>query len=274
MITGSSTGTVDVMHSTGDVMASLMLKEVLASCSANILMTQDGIDKIGGITAFSETCDSLIHPLRFALAASDLTEGECDSRGKEETTAVEEPPPAKVKGKKASQTEKSIKDTSDHQGSSSKPTSDPKVKSVVAVLEYWPSTTPPLSAVAINSNTPTSANSDVGGLRRRSASSAVATVGDGSNLTTPERGGGVGSRKRSLTSPAPIGGASARLSLVCAGLVEGAAAITRLTLSPDGRWLGLSGADGHFTMHTLPPRPKVLLLLFKLLYSHLMLCSL
>jgi hypothetical protein len=48
MITGSSTGTVDVMHSTGDVMASLMLKEVLASCSANILMTQDGIDKIGG----------------------------------------------------------------------------------------------------------------------------------------------------------------------------------------------------------------------------------
>jgi hypothetical protein len=264
-------------------------------------MSQETIDMLGGITAFSEASDSRTHPLRFVLAMADYTENENGTKHEvKETTeaepvaAVEEKKPAgKGKGGGGGGGKKNAGKGVEIEPPPPPPT--PKVKSMVAVFEYWPPTPAALAAASANAASSQAAPSlgDQGnmggsgsgggaasgsggaggsgssgsGMRRRSITgpSPLTLAGaDGYVVATPERSNSTSSRKRSLSSPAQPAintkggaGGSARLSLTCAGMIEGESPVSRLTLSPDGRWLGLSGADGSFTMHALPARPKV-----------------
>jgi hypothetical protein len=287
---------VFVVFLSGDIMASISVKEVLSLSSGNILMSQETIDMLGGITAFSEASDSRTHPLRFVLAMADYTENENGTKHEvKETTeaepvaAVEEKKPA-GKGKGGGGGKKNAGKGVEVEPPPPPPT--PKVKSMVAVFEYWPPTPAALAAASANAassqavpslgdqsnmggsggaasgSSGTGASASGGsGMRRRSITgpSPLTLAGaDGYVVATPERSNSTSSRKRSLSSPAQPAintkggaGGSARLSLTCAGMIEGESPVSRLTLSPDGRWLGLSGADGSFTMHALPARPKV-----------------
>ncbi len=228
MLTGSSSGHVSVVDSSGAVISSLFVGEVLANAAVA------GIDPLllsgkgRGITALSNVSDNPTHPLRFVACLADVVS----------ESVVQ---PASTNGGEKGTSAKGGEVGTDEA---------PSISSTLALFELWP-----VLQTKEEIDTPAVPGSSVsGGVGGGNASVNSIGGGDGAGGA----GGGSNGNIGSTGGDGDIDGVEVerpKLVLVSASTLNEPTAIVEVALAADGLFLSTSFADGSVKVHALPPRP-------------------